>query len=33
MERREIFNNKGWDILFFNEIQVNDETVLTVLGE
>jgi len=31
-ERSEIFNDYGWDVLYFNEIEVNEQNVLSVLG-
>jgi len=28
---KKIFNNYGWDLIFFNEIEVNEEGVLNKL--
>jgi very-short-patch-repair endonuclease len=31
-ERQEIFNKYGWKLIFFNEIQVNEQNILERLG-
>ncbi len=31
-ERKEIFNNYGWDLLFFDENQINEKNILNHLG-
>lgn len=32
MKRKEIFNNYGWDLLFFNEMDVNMNIIESRIG-
>jgi len=32
-ERQKVFNKYGWEIIFFNEVEVNEENVLNKLGK